>query len=444
MLLDHAATTLSDGPRQILPIAELIQGSLDRWWASPTTLPDLGRRFTPAEQAAFEGRVGQLAEGLSAELDQPPLTRAAQQAVQQRYVGEAARLLPFALGVTADDVAALRMAEFADLLMDYARQARRFDSRLSADDIVQAGRNVMSAGLLQLLLGRPLELTPAILAYSLLYPYSDNILDDPHRSASAKRAFNQRFRQRLAGQPLRPADETEAAIDRLVGMVEGQYHRQQHPKVFASLLAIHAAQTRSLELMQAGAAPYEVDLLGITCDKGGTSVLADAYLVAGDLTAKEEKFAFELGAFLQFMDDLEDVETDGAAGRLSIFALAARRWQLDALTNRALHFGAGVLGTLDQSGLPVAAGTQTFLQHGLRLALILAAGRARRWYRRGYWIELEAHAPFRFAFVERLGRRLARQMSGALPRLENVLTDPATERASHDYRASGPAVSTVR
>ncbi len=99
--------------------------------------------------------------------------------------------------------------------------------------------------------------------------------------------------------------------------------------------------------MQAGAAPYEVDLLGVTFDKGGTSVLADAYLVAGDLTAHEELFAFELGAFLQFVDDLEDVAADHAAGRLSVFALAARGWQLDALTNRTFHFGAGVLGGLE-------------------------------------------------------------------------------------------------
>src|SRR5260370_36833923 len=123
--------------------------------------------------------------------------------------------------------------------------------------------------------------------------------------------------------------------------------------------------------MRAGAAPYEVDLLGVTFDKGGTSVLADAYLVAGELTAQQETFAFELGAFLQFVDDLEDVETDLAAGRLSVFALAARGWRLDALTNRAFHFGEGVLAGLQVLGLPAAAEMQAFLQRGLSQALVL-------------------------------------------------------------------------
>jgi hypothetical protein len=391
-----------------LPIADLIQGCLTRWWASPTTMPDLGRRYTAVEQAACEARLQPLAEAISADLERLPATPAAERSLQRRYVAEASALAQFALDVEPAELEALRINEFADLLLEFARQARRFDPDLTADDIFQAGRNVMSAGLLQLLLGRPPELTPAILAYSLLYPYSDNILDDPKISANAKRDFNQRFRQRLLGQPMGPTDPREAAIARLVDMVEDQYDRREFPEVFASLLAIHAAQTRSLELMRAGAAPYEVDLLGLTFDKGGASVLADAYLVAGDLTPVQTRLAFELGAFLQCVDDLEDVSADRAAGRLSVFALAAHGWRLEALTNRVFHFGSGVLNELDMLG-PAAARHQGFLQRGLSQALIVAVGGTRRWHSWAYWRELQAHAPFRYAFLERLGRRLSRR-----------------------------------
>jgi hypothetical protein len=209
------------------------------------------------------------------------------------------------------------------------------------------------------------------------------------------------------------------------------------------LLAIHAAQTRSLELMRAGAAPYEVDLLGVTFDKGGTSVLADAYLVAGELTAQQETFAFELGAFLQFVDDLEDVETELAAGRLSVFALAARGWQLDALTNRAFHFGEGVLAGLQVLGLPAAAEMQAFLQRGLSQALILTAGRVRRRYTRAYWRELESHAPFRFAFVDRLSGKLSRQIARSLPRLATANLDRGPAAFGRGRRTAGAAVSPV-
>jgi len=438
------AAVVPAGPTPSLPISDLIQGCVERWWASPSTTPDFGPRYTISEQSAREARLSQLAEAVGAEIQQPPRTWAAQRAVQQRYVAQASRLAQFALGFAPDDLEAMRVSDFADLLLGYAREARRFDPHLALPDIIQAGRNVMSAGLLQVLLGRPLELTPAILAYSLLYPFSDNILDDPTLSSTAKKTFNQRFRRRLAGQRQAPLDEREAAIDRLVGMIEGQYDRRQYPRVFASLLAIHAAQTRSLELMRASAAPYEVDLLGVTFDKGGTSVLADAYLVAGELTPREETFAFELGAFLQFVDDLEDVETDLAAGRLSVFALAARGgWRLDALTNRTLHFGAGVLAGLDGLGMPAAADAQRFLQRGLNQALIHTAGRLRRRYTPTYRCELESHTPFRFAFVERLSGRLSRQMARGLPQLAAANLDLGPAAPSRDHRRPEPAVSAV-
>ncbi len=418
----------SDEQAALIPVVELVQRCVARWWACPTTQPDLGRRYHPAEQTAHEARVTQMAEALGAELERTTLTAADQRAMQQRFMAKGSHLAQVALGFTAHDLADMRMDDFAEVLVAFARQARVFDPRLTGVDIFQAGRNVMSAGLLQLLLGRPIELTPAIFAYSLLYPYSDNLLDDPALTPAAKRAFNQRFQQRLAGQPTEPADGREASIDRLVALVEGQYERGRYPRVYASLLAIHAAQTRSLELMQFGSAPYELDLLGLTFDKGGTSVLADAYLVAGDLTAHEETFAFELGAFLQFLDDLEDVETDLAAGRLSVYALAARHWRLDALTNRTLHFGTQVLSELEQIDLPAAAARRDFLQRGLSQAVIQSAGQARRWHSRGYIRELEAHTPFRFAFVERLTRRITRKMARAWPRLGAGLIEPANNQ----------------
>ncbi len=426
MLAIDRVEVFEDEPATLIPVAALVQRCVARWWACPTTPPDLGRRYPPAEQTAHEARLTQMAEAVGAELERMAPTAADQRATQQRFMAEASRLAQLTLDFTADDLAAMRMDDFAEVLVAFARQARRFDPRLSAADIFQAGRNVMSAGLLQLLLGRPIELTPAIFAYSLLYPYSDNVLDDPALSPAAKHSFNQRFRQRLAGQPLEPADDREASIGRLVALVEGQYERERYPRVYARLLAIHAAQTRSLELMQCGAAPYELDLLGLTFDKGGTSVLADAYLAAGDLTAGEETFAFELGAFLQFVDDLEDVEEDLAAGRLSVYALAARHWRLDALTNRTLHFGAGVLSELEQIDLPAAATRRGFLQRGLSQAVIQSAGRARRWHSRGYARELEAHTPFRFAFVEGLTRRMTRKIARVWPRLDEGWTEPAT------------------
>jgi hypothetical protein len=120
--------------------------------------------------------------------------------------------------------------------------ARRFDPAITSEDIYQAGRNVWTANFLQLLLGMPVHVTPAIFAYSLLYPYCDNYLDDPAIPSATKLDFNERFRSRLAGASIAPRDRHERIISDLVGMIEAQFERAHYPQVFASLLATPCAE----------------------------------------------------------------------------------------------------------------------------------------------------------------------------------------------------------
>ena len=86
-----------------------------------------------------------------------------------------------------------------------ARWARRFDPTLSMADITQACRNAWTACGLQPLLGESIGITPSILGYSLLYPYSDNFLDCEDVSGEAKLRFSERFRDRLRGQRISAA-----------------------------------------------------------------------------------------------------------------------------------------------------------------------------------------------------------------------------------------------
>ena len=61
-----------------------------------------------------------------------------------------------------------------------------------------------------------MQLTPSIFAYSMLYPYSDNYLDDPSVSREAKLSFSVRFGRRLAGDAVASANPLEATIWRLI------------------------------------------------------------------------------------------------------------------------------------------------------------------------------------------------------------------------------------
>ncbi|HEX6306057.1 MAG TPA: hypothetical protein VFZ76_17795, partial [Anaerolineales bacterium] len=288
-------------------------------------------------------------------------------------------------------------------------QARQFDPAITDADIFQASRNAWSMNLIQLLLGLPVQVTPAVFAYSMLYPYSDNYLDDPAISADVKNAFNQRFRQRLEGARIQPANDHEARISELIAMIGAQYDRHRYPRVYASLLAIQDSQSQSTKLLDAGVSPYEIDLLGICFAKGGTSVLADGYLVAGDLTAQQQEFVFFYGTFTQLVDDLEDIERDLSAGLMTIYSLTARRWPLDRLANRTFQYGLKFLDCLDGFEGDYVAPLKQVMRLGLFPVLSLSAGSLGRYYTRPYLKRLQAHFPVRFSYANKLRKKLARR-----------------------------------
>jgi hypothetical protein len=265
--------------------------------------------------------------------------------------------------------------------------------------------------LMQYLLGQPVEVTPAVLAFSLLYPYSDNYLDDPGIPTGVKAAFSRTFERRLSGQAVPPANPWEQKIFDLVGMIEGQFDRQLHPEVYASLMAILQAQTNSLRLQLPHASPYEMDVLGLTFEKGGTSVLADGYLVAGSLTPFQQEFSFYYGAFTQLMDDLEDVEQDRRAGIMTVFSQTAGRWPLDALTSRLIVFGNGLLDAMRCFNATGLETLEEIMRKCITPLLIDSAGRVGQLYSRGYLAELERHSPYRFSQLKQVRRKVQRRFS---------------------------------
>src|SRR5688572_5851656 len=168
--------------RMSLTVRELNQHFIDLWWeCSPgdARLPDLGPRYTAQAQTRNEKRLLKLLGQVDQALSNPPRSRDVVQALQGR-LGETFRsLAEEAMGFTAGQLDSLPSRAFSGVSEEFVRLARTFDPTLSGEDIYQAGRNAWTANGLQWLLGLAVQITPSILAYSLLYPYTDNYLDDP-------------------------------------------------------------------------------------------------------------------------------------------------------------------------------------------------------------------------------------------------------------------------
>jgi hypothetical protein len=210
-------------------------------------------------------------------------------------------------------------------------------------------------------------------------------------------------------------------------MIESQFPRRRYPWVFASLLAIHDAQLRSLELLAAPTPPSPRTMIEIAVEKGGTSVLADGYLVTGSLTPRQAECIFGLGVFLQLRDDLEDVNDDAAVGLMTVFS-AHRAGRLDEPTARALGIGAAVLERLDCFDSAQAAPVRDIMARSLQLTLADAAASFPALYGAPYLHALERRSPFRFACLAEHRRRLSRangSLTGLLERWVGAAEAPA-------------------
>ena len=376
------------------------------WYAGDSRRLPLQRRYSHREQADNEAQLDHLIERLNREAKRRPSSLREQQAARERLLAAAIPACRTILDAGEEHLALLHDGGLAKAAGEFVREARAFDANLSPENIYQAARNAWAMFTLQLQLALPVQLTPSILGYSLIYPYSDNFLDDPKAGAPAKAAFGRRLGQRLAGQRLAPANDTEARIWHLVGLIEGQYPRNAHPGVFNSLQAIHRAQMRSVALLRRQAAPHDLDVLGITIEKGGASVLAHGYLVGGSPLGRHERFLFALGAFLQLLDDLQDLEVNLGEGLTTIFTQAVDHGPLDRLTNRTFLLGSAVQEMDAGFATPEADHLQELMARSTNLMLIEAASHIPQYYSLAYVKALQAHSPVRLSYLQRQRDRL--------------------------------------
>jgi hypothetical protein len=390
----------------------LLRNALEQWTTTERSFEFGGRTYTAAEQSANERRMDgclQTVESLLRGLR----TKAGRTTVRERITAAFVEFAKPSLGLDDCHIALLLDNGFAEMGGHLGRYARRFDASVSSEDLFQACRNAWVACGLQSLFGQRMTVTPSIFAYSMLYPYSDNYLDDAGVDHAAKRSFSGRFRSRLAGQRVLPANVREGLIWELVGLIEAEYERADYPSVYASLLAIHRSQEESIRLIDRDSfGGYRdgppLDVTRLVFAKGGDSVLADAYLAAGQLTTAEARFAFDWGVLLQLGDDLQDLQEDAAGGIRTLFSDAMGCEPLDELTNRTLHFTQRVMAELDELETAPTALKELMQQSSYSL-LIRAAGAARKFYSEPYVAQLESYSPFRFAFVDSRRELLAKR-----------------------------------
>jgi len=291
---------------------------------------------------------------------------------------------------------------FSSVTDEFIRRAYDFDPTIGEEAVYQASRNVMIMNTFQMHLGKAVTLTPSVFAYSLLYPYTDNYLDAAEIDRQSKDDANNRLQLRLAGVPVTPKNCHERTINSLVGMIEAEFGRNEFPLVYESLLAIQSAQRRSVKQQDAACRLTPEELLDVSFEKGGASVLADGYLVAGCLARDDAEFFFRFGVLLQLIDDLQDIHEDLALGQRTLVGAAAAEGYLDDFTNRLLSYMSSVLEPSAQEQEKL----YRLIERSCRLLILEAMASNYEIYSQAYLVTMERRSPVRFDYLRTVKKRL--------------------------------------
>ncbi len=373
------------------------------WQETPADSWALERVYLPAEKREIEKDLSALIDRVSSE--QKAAAAEDDGLDPTRMEAIAAEVRPFFQRILkrADlKIENVYDAQFVESTRQFLSAASEFDPDLSIASVYQALRNVWIMNTLQFYLGIKAAHTDAIFGYSMVYPYLDNVLDDAGRSISDKLGLVLKLRAWLEGEEESPATLQEEKLQALIALVEGQYPRSEFPGVYRSMLSIYNGQIKSLMQQRGSEAADREDILSISLEKGGTSVLADGYLVAGELTPRQEDFCFGFGVFLQFADDLQDIAEDLENDHWTLFSQKAGHSPLDPLVYKLLRYMSIILEHKLDGSIPHEKALKDMIRPNCTLMFMESVGKHGGYFSRHCVRRFQRAFPVKFGYLRKM------------------------------------------
>ncbi len=230
------------------------------------------------------------------------------------------------------------LAEFQDELKEFMRQVRKFSPELSFDEIGQALRNYIVYAMFKKIHRDNSGFSRAGFGYSMLYPFTDNFIDNSNTTSAEKAEYNQIIRDKLKGKKVFPSTTHHKKTCALLDDIETIFPRETHPMTSHLLLMMLDAQESSLQQQDSTTVLSQEERLNISIYKGGISVLIDRYFVSKELREADILFYIGLGFFLQLADDLQDIKEDSENGYQTLFTFNLDPVHEEELVNQLLHY----------------------------------------------------------------------------------------------------------
>ncbi len=383
-------------------IVRLIEKYCRQWWVTGSATPVCA--LTIERQRINECETDRIIDYFENELEVCPEAASERELWRAQILDAIYRFGASVLGLPESHLRILLSKPNIDVTRRFIHRAREFDPTVEIEALFQALRNVWIMNCIKIFFDRESAFSPSIFAYSMLYPYTDNFMDRPDVPREAKAMFSARLAGRLAGEDIKSTGSQESAVFRLVGLIEREFPRGDFPEVYWSLLAIHRAQVNSLLQQGPQLLGDPAEILRISVEKGGSSVLADGYLVTGTLKRDEADFCFGFGVLLQLLDDLQDLRSDLECEHWTIFSQCARDSRLDGVTSRLHRFMDRVLQSARCFSAPRGDLFRELIRRNCAFLLLRALAENQEFYSDGYINTMEAYSPLRFAYLRERSR----------------------------------------
>ena len=376
------------------------------WQETETDFPPLGRIYTRKNQKKIENELSRFVDKLSNKISLYPSEEGKKKIWLEDFIEDFRTFGKQVLEVSDVYLDSVFSDEYVNSTRDFVENVKKFDPSLKIENVYQALRNVWIMNSLQIYLDLEIKHSDAIFAYSMLYPYTDNYFDNISHSDERKFSLTENLKNWLEGENPLPKSPQEEKIFKLIKTIEKQYSRNLFPGVYQSLLAIFNAQIKSLNLQKADNALSERNILDISFEKGGTSVLADGFLVKGSLAQAEADFCFGFGAFLQFGDDIQDLVEDKENDHMTIFSQSEEKDYIDNLASRLINFASRVVDSKLEERNPNRKVLKELIVKNFSYLVLEAIGKNKSYFSGQYVQKIQQHFPVRFSYLKTLRKKL--------------------------------------
>ena len=227
---------------------------------------------------------------------------------------------------------------FQEETKQFVRKTRSFDPELSVEDIWQALRNYFIYAVIADLQGQKQECKETAFSYSLLYPYTDNYIDEKRHTRQQKEAYNNMIRDVLTGAEVTPKEDVEEKTCKLLHGLVDAYTGEKKKEIQGLLLWMLEAQNNSIRQQTGEQELTKEEILRISVYKGSLSVLIDYFFTTMELKEEEIRFYMKFGFLLQLADDLQDVKEDQKNGSGTLMVFGKKQGGLEETVNRLFHY----------------------------------------------------------------------------------------------------------